>query len=118
MIEPESIFFGGEPQGKKGGTAVRAGKKRGERDSFRRAMGFVTQPLRALYGVPALHLECGGALEIENCRGILQYDAQRLRLDMGGWTVTVEGDGLTVDNYQRATMTVHGRFFSIHLGEG
>lgn len=97
---------------------MRAGKKRGERDSFRRAMGFVTQPLRALYGVPALHLECGGALEIENCRGILQYDAQRLRLDMGGWTVTVEGDGLTVDNYQRATMTVRGRFFSIHLGEG
>ncbi len=97
---------------------MRAKKKRGERYSFRRAMGLATQPVRALYGVPALHVECGGALEIENCRGILQYDAQHLRLDMGGWTVTVEGDDLTVDNYQRATMTVRGRVFSIHFGTG
>ncbi len=94
-------------------------KKRGERYSFRRAMGFVAQPVRAaMYGKPVLHAACGGALEIENCRGILQYDAQRLRLDMGAWTVTIEGDGLTVEQYQKTMMTVRGSVFSVHFGAG
>lgn len=98
---------------------MRRAKKRGERYSFRQAMGLAAQPVRAvLYGRPTLHAECGGAVEIENCRGILQYDAQRLRLDMGQWTVTIEGDGLVVENYQKAMMTVRGQVFSVHFGYG
>ena len=98
---------------------MRKVKKRGERYSFRQAMGLVAQPVQTvLYGKPSLHAECGGALEIENCRGILQYDAQRLRLDMGQWIVTIEGDGLLVENYQRGMMTVRGQVFSIHFGSG
>ena len=103
----------------RGGRPVRKAKKRGERYSFRQAMGLVAQPVQTvLYGKPALHAECGGALEIENCRGILQYDAQRLRLDMGQWTVTIEGDGLVVENYQKTMMTVRGQVFSVHFGYG
>lgn len=98
---------------------MRRRKKRGERYSLRQAMGMVAQPVRAaLYGAPALHAVCGGALEIENCRGILQYDAQRLRLDMGAWTVTIEGDGLTVEQFQKSMMTVRGNVFSVHFGTG
>lgn len=55
---------------------MRRKKKPGERYSFRRAMGFGTQTVQTvLYGRPVLHVDCGGALEIENCRSILQYDA-------------------------------------------
>ena len=98
---------------------MRRAKKRGERFSFRQAIRFAAQPVQTvLYGKPTLHAECGGGVEIENCRGILQYDAQRLRLDMGAWTVTIEGDGLVVENYQKTMMTVRGQVFSVHFGYG
>ena len=70
---------------------MRRKKKPGERYSFRRAMGFGTQTVQTvLYGRPVLHVDCGGALEIENCRSILQYDAEKLQLDMGELSVTIE----------------------------
>lgn len=98
---------------------MRRKKRPGERYSFRRALGFGTQTVQtALYGHPVLHVDCGGGLEIENCRGILQYDAEKLKLDMGKINVTVEGDGLVVDTYRKTMITVHGRVFSIHFSGG
>ena len=45
---------------------MRRKKKPGERYSFRRAMGFGTQTVQTvLYGRPVLHVDCGGALEID-----------------------------------------------------
>ena len=76
---------------------MRRKKKPGERYSFRRAMGFGTQTVQTvLYGRPVLHVACGGALEIENCRSIL----------------------LVVDTYQKTLITVRGQVFSIHFGYG
>lgn len=60
----------------------------------------------------------GGALEIENCRSILQYDAEKLKLDMGELSVTIEGNELVVDTYQKTLITVRGQVFSIHFGYG
>ena len=71
-----------------------------------------------LYGRPVLHVDCGGALEIENCRSILQYDAEKLKLDMGELSVTIEGNELVVDTYQKTLITVRGQVFSIHFGYG
>ena len=67
---------------------------------------------------PVLHVDCGGALEIENCRSILQYDAEKLKLDMGELSVTIEGNELVVDTYQKTLITVRGQVFSIHFGYG
>ena len=93
---------------------MRRKKKPGERYSFRRAMGFGTQTVQTvLYGRPVLHVDCGGALEIENCRSILQYDAEKLKLG-----VTIEGNELVVDTYQKTLITVRGQVFSIHFGYG
>ena len=64
------------------------------------------------------HVDCGGALEIENCRSILQYDAEKLKLDMGELSVTIEGNELVVDTYQKTLITVRGQVFSIHFGYG
>lgn len=98
---------------------MRRKKKPGERYSFRRAMGFGTQTVQTvLYGRPVLHVDCGGALEIENCRSILQYDAEKLKLDMGELSVTIEGNELVVDTYQKMLITVRGQVFSIHFGYG
>lgn len=91
---------------------MRRKKKPGERYSFRRAMGFGTQTVQTvLYGRPVLHVDCGGALEIENCRSILQYDAEKLKLDMGELSVTIEGNELVVDTYQKTLITVRGQVF-------
>ena len=92
---------------------MRRKKKPGERYSFRRAMGFGTQTVQTV-----LHVDCGGALEIENCRSILQYDAEKLKLDMGELSVTIEGNELVVDTYQKTLITVRGQVFSIHFGYG
>ena len=91
---------------------MRRKKKPGERYSFRRAMGFGTQTVQTvLYGRPVLHVDCGGALEIENCRSILQYDAEKLKLDMGELSVTIEGNELVVDTYQKRSSRCEGRCF-------
>ncbi len=98
---------------------MRKKKGKSERYSLQRALGIGVQAVQStLYGRPMLHVECGGSLEIENCRGILQYDAQKLVLDMGEWSVQIEGDSLVVDSYQKALMTVRGRVFSVRFGYG
>ncbi len=98
---------------------MRKKRRRGERYSLRRALGIGVENVQnVLYGRPRLHADCGGVLEIENCRGILQYDAQKLVLDMGEWSIRIEGDELIVDSYQRALMTVRGRIFSVQFGYG
>ena len=79
---------------------------------------YKSQVQTVLYGRPVLHVDCGGALEIENCRSILQYDAEKLKLDMGELSVTIEGNELVVDTYQKTLITVRGQVFSIHFGYG
>ena len=83
-----------------------------------RALLFSQTVQTVLYGRPVLHVDCGGALEIENCRSILQYDAEKLKLDMGELSVTIEGNELVVDTYQKTLITVRGQVFSIHFGYG
>lgn len=98
---------------------MRRKKRTGERYSLQRALGIGVQDVRStLYGRPVLHADCGGTLEVENCRGILQYDPQKLVLDMGEWSVQIEGDGLVVDSYRKSLMTVQGRIFSVRFGYG
>lgn len=98
---------------------MRRKKGKGEPYSLRHALGLGVQAVQStLYGHPMLHAECGGTLEIENCRGILQYDTQKLVLDMGEWSIQIEGDDLMVDSYRKMLMTVRGRVFSIRFGYG
>ncbi len=96
---------------------MRRKKKCREAYSVRRAFGFGMQEIsQTLYGRPALHLECGGTAEIENCRGILQYDDRNLKLDMGNMWMLLEGDGLVVETYRQSRITVRGRIFSVRFG--
>ena len=38
--------------------------------------------------------------------------------DMGELSVTIEGNELVVDTYQKTLITVRGQVFSIHFGYG
>ena len=43
---------------------------------------------------------------------------KKLKLDMGELSVTIEGNELVVDTYQKTLITVRGQVFSIHFGYG
>lgn len=93
---------------------MRRKKKAAERFSARQAMGLSFQQTSALlYGRPMLHINCSGSLEVENCRGILAYDEEKLKLNMGDLCVQIEGDGLMIDTYSKKLITIHGRIFAI-----
>ena len=75
------------------------------------------QAQAALAAQPLVHLDCRGRLQVENCRGILLYSENAIELDMGAAQVRIEGDGLVMDTYQKAYITLHGRIFSVRLSE-
>lgn len=90
-----------------------------ERFSLKNAMGIGMQTTKtALYGQPLLHVNCAGALEIENCKGIVSYDSHQLRINMGEQEVLIEGDDIVVGTYQKKMITVRGHIFSIRFYYG
>ena len=93
----------------------RSGRR--EHFSFKRAFG-IGQPIQqVLYGQPVLHINCNGFFEIENCRGMIRYDANHLELDMGKHRVTIEGEKIQVDTFQKKLITVSGNLFSLCFSE-
>ncbi|MBU3806741.1 MAG: YabP/YqfC family sporulation protein [Candidatus Fournierella pullistercoris] len=73
------------------------------------------QPPQEFYRQPVLHINCKGKLEIENCRQILQYDAQCIQLDMKQWNVKIEGDGLQLKTITRQRLLLEGKVFQVVL---
>ena len=71
----------------------------------------VRQPPGGFYRQPVLHIQCGGSVEVEGCKGILLYDEHQIRLDMGGWQVSLYGDELTLCGIGGRMLTLKGRIF-------
>ncbi len=89
-------------------------KRKKERFSFKRALGLeVPAGQLIVMDSAVMHITSTGRLEIENCGGILDYNETGITLKLGCQAVRIEGDGLLVDTYQKALMTVHGRIFTI-----
>lgn len=87
-------------------------KRRAKRESpgvyFKRLVG---QPPAGFYRRPILHIQCGGLVEVEECKGVLLYDENQIRLDMGGWQVSLYGDDLTLCGMGGRMLTLKGRVF-------
>ncbi|HIZ31558.1 MAG TPA: YabP/YqfC family sporulation protein [Candidatus Fournierella merdipullorum] len=87
-------------------------KRRAKRESpkayFKRLVG---QPPAGFYRRPILHIQRGGLVEVEGCKGVLLYDENRIRLDMGGWQVSLYGDDLTLCGIGGRMLTLKGRVF-------
>ena len=93
--------------------------KKCEKFSFKRAFGVTDGGAQnALYGQPVLHINCNGFFEVENCRGIIQYDINHLKLDMGRQAVTIEGEGIQVDTFQKADHCQGNIVFALLFGKG
>lgn len=87
-------------------------KRRAKRESpgvyFKRLVG---QPPAGFYRRSILHIQCGGLVEVEGCKGVLLYDENQIRLDMGGWQVSLYGDDLTLCGMGGRMLTLKGRVF-------
>ena len=75
--------------------------------------GITGAPLECLCDLPVL--VCKSSVEIlaEGCRSILEYGDTRIRLDMGWQCVVIEGESLTLADFQRNNLTIRGRIAGI-----
>ena len=84
-------------------------KRRAKRESpgayFKR---LIRQPPASFYHQPVLHIQCGGQVEVEGCKGVLLYDESQIRLDMGGWQVSLYGDELALCGVGGRMLTLKG----------
>ena len=86
--------------------------------SLRTAFALDAERARAaLAPQPLVHPNCRGTLRVENCRGNLAYSSAAGVLDLGGVLVRIEGDGLVMDSFQKAYITLRGRIFAVRLEE-
>ncbi|MEG1381642.1 MAG: YabP/YqfC family sporulation protein [Ruthenibacterium sp.] len=84
--------------------------------SLSKAFGFTDHTLQeALYRQPMVHLNCNGALVIENYKQIITYQPEQIRLDMGKIVLQIEGDALVMDTLQKTCITVHGNLFAVRF---
>lgn len=71
------------------------------------------QPDPKFYLCPMLHIRCGGTIEVEGCRAVLDCTGEQIRLDMGRWVVTLCGDGLCMESMNRRCMVLRGRVLDV-----
>lgn len=87
-------------------------KRRAKRESpgayFKR---LIWQPPASFYHQPVLHIQCGGQVEVEGRKGVLLYDESQIRLDMGGWQVSLYGDELALCGVGGRMLTLKGKIF-------
>lgn len=86
-------------------------KKRRGPGAGRTIRDLVAQPPNDFYKQAVLHINCSGQVEIENCREILEYTPERLRLDMGRWDVELWGSDLVLCSVGGPVLTLQGRVF-------
>lgn len=93
-------------------------KRKKRRVSWKRTVsGWLSMPDADFYSRPVLHWDCGGALEVENCRTVLEYTSERVRLDLGSRQVQVLGDGLCLGGFTGRSLLIRGTVIRIELTE-
>ena len=96
---------------------MRRYSKRKEKFSAPQALGLKQSDAmrRSMYRQQMIHINCDGAIEIENSEGIIDYDVHHVKLSMGNTCVVIEGDELVMDTYQKNHIVVHGRIFALRF---
>lgn len=86
--------------------------KKGEREHLGAIVkGLFRQPEPGFYHQPVLHINCRGQIEVENCKEILLYNDETVRLDMGHWEIALFGSELELCSMGRALLTLRGKVF-------
>ncbi len=79
--------------------------------------GWISLPDADFYTRPVLHWDCGGALEVENCRTVVEYTSEQIRLDLGSCQVQILGDGLCLGGFTGRSLLIRGTIIRIELSE-
>ena len=96
---------------------MRRQSKSKEKFSAAQALGLKQSDVarRAMYHQQMIHVNCEGAIEVENSEGIIDYDMHHVKLSMGKVCVVIEGDDLVMDTYQKNHIVIHGRIFELRF---
>lgn len=87
-------------------------RKKSERERLSTILkGMFRQPQPGFYHQPILHINCQGQIEVENCKEILLYNEQAVKLDMGHWEITLFGNELELCTVGKALLTLKGKVF-------
>lgn len=76
-------------------------------------LNLFAQPAKGFYRRSILHIQCGGALEVENCRAVLECTEERMRLQMARCEVVLTGENLQLESLNRQTLVLRGRISQI-----
>ena len=63
---------------------------------------------KGFYRRSILHIQCGGAIEVENCRAVLECTEDQVRLQMARWEVVLMGRKLQLESLNRRTLVLRG----------
>jgi len=72
-------------------------------------------PAAILPGSTNIELTGNSAVTVENCKGIVDYDACYIRLSAGRYPITVYGEGLMLANLSDSALMIKGKINSIEL---
>lgn len=103
-----------------GGVIIKKTRNAALEAAHRLAKG-VDYPEDALFDSPSIHILGREALSIEGCRGVLLCAEDRIVLDMGGFTATIYGSSLTIDELSVARLEITADITALALdlkGEG
>ena len=76
-------------------------------------LNLFAQPDKGFYRRSILHIQCGGAIEVENCRAVLECTEERVRLQVARWEVALTGEKLQLESLNRRTLVLRGRIVQI-----
>ncbi len=70
-------------------------------------------PLDAVFDIPSVRVVGNGMAIIEGCRGLIDYAAGRITIDLGEYSATIFGSDLVMENLAKGAMNVTGRISSV-----
>ncbi|MGI6031070.1 MAG: YabP/YqfC family sporulation protein [Eubacteriales bacterium] len=92
-------------------------KRSGTRSEDRRAKwgAWLSLPVEAVLDLP--HVEMSGNREIllENCRGLIGYDEQEVRVSGGRCIIRITGQGLTLRNLRSESLLISGEITAVEF---
>ena len=59
-------------------------------------------------GVPHIEMQGNREIIIDGCRGILEYDEDRIKLNAGSLVITFQGSGLVIKTYSENQTVLAG----------
>ncbi len=90
-----------------------------KKQSLRRAMvNALDIPAEVGLDVPKITMTGNYSLTVENHKGIIDYDLDRIRIKIGGGWVEIIGSGLMLETMSREELVIEGEIKALNLETG